>query len=307
MPGFDHELQVRLFHNRPELAPAMLRDTIGFPVPDYAHAELGCTDHTKLKPVPFKSDDVVVLYDREGAKVMAIIAEVQQKKDHDKPYTWPLYVATVREILRCPVRLMVVCPDSGTEEWARTPIEFEAGGAAFAPAVLGPSNTPVIDDIDRARRLPELSVLSATAHGDNPAVLKAAESALDALPEHTRLIYYDFIESKLSAAARQKWEELMTTGTYEWQSDFARKYVSQGRAEGLAEGLAEGREEGRLQGQVAGLIKGERAALLRILHARGVPVSDSARDRIIQCVNLAHLESWIDRAVAVTDADELFE
>ncbi|WP_116244005.1 hypothetical protein [Nocardiopsis sp. FIRDI 009] len=299
MPGFDHELQVRLFQNNPELAPAVLRDTIGFPVPDFARAEIGCTDHTKLKPVPFRSDDVIVLHDHDGAKVLAIIAEVQQKKDQDKPYTWPLYVATVREMLRCPVRLMVVCPDRNTEVWARTPVEFEAGGTAFAPAVLGPSNTPVVDDVDQARRLPELSVLSVAAHGDDPAVLKAAEAALDALPEHTRLVYYDFIESKLSAAARQKWEELMATGTYEWQSDFARKYVGQGREEGL--------KEGRIEGQVVGRIEGERKALLRVLRVRDVPVSDSARDRIERCADLTELESWLDRAVTVTDADQLFD
>ena len=41
MPGFDHELQVRLFHNQPELAPLMLSDTIGFPVPDFARKYVG--------------------------------------------------------------------------------------------------------------------------------------------------------------------------------------------------------------------------------------------------------------------------
>jgi hypothetical protein len=292
MPGFDHELQVRLFQNRPELAPRMLRDTLGFPVPDFARAELGCTDHTKLKT--FKSDKVVVLYDHDGAKVLAILSEVQQKKDHDKPYTWPLYLATVREQLRCPVRLMVVCPDAATEQWARTPIELETGGAVLRPAVLGPSNTPVVDDIDRARRLPELAVLSAAAHGDNPAVLKAAESALDDLPEHTRLIYYDFIESKLSASARLMWEELMATGTYEWQSDFARKYVGQGIEQGREEGLEEGLAKAR-------------SHILRLLEAHGIPVDASARSRIEECSDLELLDTWFTRAITAKSTDELFD
>ncbi|WP_026116224.1 hypothetical protein [Nocardiopsis valliformis] len=303
MPGFDHELQVRLLQNRPSLVPLMLRDTLGFPVPDFARAELGCGDHTKLKPTPFKSDNVVVLYDHDGRKLLAILSEVQQKKDNDKPYTWPLYLATVREQLRCPVRLMVVCPDVATERWARRPIELETGGAVLRPAVLGPSNTPVIDDIDRAKRLPELAVLSAATHGDNPAVLKAAESALDDLPEHTRLIYYDFIESKLSASARLMWEELMATGTYEWQSDFARKYVGQGRAEGRAQGLAEGREEGREEG----LTQGKREALLQLLDVLAVSVGADARQRIEECTDSDQLDGWIAKAVKVTDADELFD
>ncbi|GHC71278.1 hypothetical protein GCM10007079_03510 [Nocardiopsis terrae] len=295
MPGFDHELQVRLFQKQPALAPLMLRDTIGFPVPDFARAELGCGDHTKLTPQSFKSDKVVVLYDHDCTKVLAIITEVQQKVDEDKPYTWPLYLATVREELRCPVRLMVVCPDNRTERWARTPIELETGGAVLRPAVLGPSNTPVVDDIDRAKRLPKLAVLSAAAHGDNPAVLKAAESALDGLPEHTRLVYYDFIESKLSAAARLMWEELMATGTYEWQSDFARKYVGQGREEGL--------EEGR----EAGLVQGKREALLRLLDVLPVSVGPDARRRIEECADSDRLDTWITRAVGVKHTDELFD
>lgn len=295
MPGFDHELQVRLFQRQPELAPLMLRDTIGFPVPYFARAELGCGDHTKLTPQSFKSDKVVVLYDHDCTKVLAIITEVQQKVDEDKPYTWPLYLATVREELRCPVRLMVVCPDSRTERWARTPIELETGGTVLRPAVLGPSNTPVVDDIDRAKRLPELAVLSAAAHGDNPAVLKAAESALDDLPEHTRLIYYDFIESKLSAAARLMWEELMATGTYEWQSDFARKYVGQGREEGLAEGREEGLAQARREG------------VLRLLEAHEVPVDPSVRSRIAECSDLEQLDTWFTRAISAKSTDELFD
>ena len=34
---------------------------------------------------------------------------------------------------------------------------------------------------------------------------------------------------------------------YEYQSDFARRYVAQGRAEGRAEGKAEGKAEGRVE------------------------------------------------------------
>lgn len=269
------------------------------PFPTSPALELGCGDHTKLKPTPFKSDNVVVLYDHDGNKLLAILSEVQQKRDNDKPYTWPLYLATVREQLRCPVRLMVVCPDVTTERWARRPIELETGGAVLRPAVLGPSNTPIVDDIDRAKRLPELAVLSAAAHGDNPAVLKAAESALDDLPEHTRLIYYDFIESKLSASARLMWEELMATGTYEWQSDFARKYVGQGREEGLKEGRAEGREEG--------LAQGKREALLRLLEAHEVSVDASARSRIEECSDLDQLDTWFSRAISAKSTDELFD
>ena len=287
MPSFDHELQVRLFHNHPDLAPRMLRDTVGFPVPHYARAELGCSDHTKLKPTPFKSDNVVVLYDETGARKLAIITEVQLRKADDKPYSWPLYAATVWQIVKCPVKVMVLCPDAATERWARTPITFEFEGATLTPAVIGPSNTPEIKDPDQARELPELAVLSAAAHGDKAEVLKAAEAALDSVPEDTRLIYNDFILSKLNVAARRMWEDLMTTGTYEWQSDFARKYVSQGRE--------------------LGLVEKQREDILRLLDGRGIAVSPDDRVRINACDDLDQLETWFNRAITATSVDEVFD
>ena len=52
---------------------------------------------------------------------------------------------------------------------------------------------------------------------------------------------------------------------YEYQSDFAKKYVAQGRAEGRVEGRVEG----------------EAQALLTVLQARGIAVPDTARERIL--------------------------
>ena len=98
----------------------------------------------------------------------------------------------------------------------------------------------------------------------------------------------------------------MATGTYEWQSDFARKYVGQGREEGRAQGLAEGREEGREEGLEAGLAKGKREDILRLLEAHGVPVDTSARRRIEECTDLEQLDTWFGRAIKAETTDELF-
>lgn len=78
----------------------------------------------------------------------------------------------------------------------------------------------------------------------------------------------------------------METGTYEYQSDFARKYV------------AEGREEGRAEG--------ETKALLAVLSARGIDVSDDARERISNCADIEQIEAWIRLAVTVDSTDALF-
>ncbi|WP_194833421.1 hypothetical protein [Nocardia sp. XZ_19_369] len=86
----------------------------------------------------------------------------------------------------------------------------------------------------------------------------------------------------------------MTTG-YEYQSDFARKYVDEGRAEGRVEGQAEGRAS-----EAARMV-------LTVLDARGISVSDEIRTRVSRCADVDQLETWVRRAVLVDTADELFD
>lgn len=86
----------------------------------------------------------------------------------------------------------------------------------------------------------------------------------------------------------------MASGNYEYQSEFAKKYVAQGRAEGKAEGKAEGEAKGKTD------------ALLHILSARKLPVTDAQRARILACTDLPTLDRWIERAVLTSSAVEVF-
>ncbi|MGH3709310.1 MAG: hypothetical protein ACRDRQ_14680, partial [Pseudonocardiaceae bacterium] len=81
----------------------------------------------------------------------------------------------------------------------------------------------------------------------------------------------------------------MTT-SYEYQSDFARRYFSQGRTEGRAEGEA----------------RGEAKAVLAFLDARGITVSDDVRARIAACTDLDQLDTWVRRAATATTSQDLF-
>lgn len=78
----------------------------------------------------------------------------------------------------------------------------------------------------------------------------------------------------------------MAAGTYEYRSDFARRYVGQGRAEGNAEG--------------------EARALLAVLDARGISVPEDARTRITSCTDLDQLDTWVRRAVTADSVQDLF-
>ncbi len=73
---------------------------------------------------------------------------------------------------------------------------------------------------------------------------------------------------------------------YEYQSDFARKYVAQGRDEGRAE------EAARL--------------LLMALDARGITIADTTRAEIDRCTDLDQLESWARKAITAESENEVF-
>jgi hypothetical protein len=87
----------------------------------------------------------------------------------------------------------------------------------------------------------ELAVLSAIEHGQSEDIPLAARIASTAIvasaaidAERSRL-YLDLILISLSEYAPKAFEATMNSLGYEYQSDFARRYVAQGKAEGKAQ------------------------------------------------------------------------
>lgn len=66
------------------------------------------------------------------------------------------------------------------------------------------------------------------------------------------------------------------------------------------------REEGRQQGRAEGEVKGKAQAVLAVLEARGLQVSDEQRARVLSCTNLDELERWVRKAVTAKTAGALF-
>jgi hypothetical protein len=77
---------------------------------------------------------------------------------------------------------------------------------------------------------------------------------------------------------------MMTTSEYE--KTFVEKIHDQGIAEGEARGKAE--------------------AILRLLDARGLALSEEQRDQIGSCTDAARLDLWFDRAITAGTAAEVF-
>jgi len=273
-----------MFRQRPSLAAELLADRLGMELPGFDQSTVEAGDFTVLTPTEYRADAVVVL-SAAGAAVWAVVVEVQLRPDPGKRWSWPVYVATLRGRLRCPTVLLVVCVDAVTAAWCATPIEL-GPGATVTPMVLGPDRVPVVTDAEYAGRVPEVAVLSALAHGGDPKrsmVLDALLSALAVVDPPCAELYCDLVLAALPEAARRYLEGLMAAGTYEYQSDFARRYFSRGKTEGKV------------------------TAVLAVLDARGIDVPPDVRTRIAECCDLDRLDTWVRRAATADTAHDLFD
>ena len=74
----------------------------------------------------------------------------------------------------------------------------------------------------------------------------------------------------------------MQARNYEYQSDFARKYFYEGKAEGEAK------------------------LLLRFLRRKGFVVDAATEARVTGCKDTEQLNTWADRILTATSLDEVF-
>lgn len=288
-----HEALVELFRIRPAFAAELLALVLRDRVPASDHVRLAPTDLGELVPTEYRADGVVLLggpaepSDRDPPD-LAVVVEVQLRRAQRKRRAWVAYAGGVHGRFGCPVAVLVVCTDDATARWCAEPIRY-GPGAVLVPSVIGPGVIPLVTDPAAAGESPELTVLSALAHGAGPAgrpVLDALAGVLADVEDDRLALYSDLVLAVLPAAARSYLEALMTTKLREYQSDFVRKYVHQGRAEGRAEAKVD--------------------AVLAVLDARGLAVDHGDRARITATTDLELLDTWVRRAVVVGSAAELF-
>jgi hypothetical protein len=298
-----HEILVDLFKNRPSLAAEILAEVLGVPIPPYAQARLVSTELNEIQPAEYRADAVIVLLDGD-TPVRVIIVEVQLAPDPGKRFSWPAYVSVARATHRCPADLLVVAPDPGVAGWCAEPIELGVPGFVLRAPVLRPAAVPVVTDPEEAARSPELGVLSVMAHGGTEQGVSIASALLPAFRDldlDRAVLYYDLVYNSLNETARRSLEAMMKG--YEYQSDFARKYVAQGRAEGIVEGRAEGRVEGRTEGRTEEAAR----ALLTVLRARGITVPEAFRERILAEKDPERLERWLEKAAVAASVGAVLD
>jgi hypothetical protein len=305
MPSFLHEALVELFRSQPLLAVELLSDRFRFDVPGHEQVVLSSGELTEVTPSDFRADAVVMLHSAQGQPVLGVVVEVQLGPDKRKRWSWPSYLISLRTRFRCDVVLLVVCPTPAMAAWCATPIRAGHPGWTLTPLVLGPDRVPVVTDPDLARQHPQQAMLSAIAHSEHAErdrIFHALITALDNVDLDHATRYTDLVLSALPQAARDHLEALMTAGTYEYKSDFARRYFHQGLTEGRAEGLTEGRAEGLTEGRAEGEVR----ALLAILNTRGISIPQDVHTRITTCTDLDELDTLIRRALTATTIQDLF-
>ena len=287
MPSMAHEILVDLFKNRPSLAAEILVEVLGLSLPDYTEARIASADLTEIQPAEYRADIVVILF-HDGNPVRVVIVEVQLAADPKKRLSWPAYVTVARAVHGCPAALLVVAPEPAVAGWCAEPIETGVPGFVLRPPVLHRTAVPVVTDPEEAARRPELGVLSAIAHGETEQGATIAAAVLPAIRElddERVKLYYDLVYNSLNEAARRALEGIMKG--YEYQSDFAKKYVAQGRAEGRAEAAARN--------------------VLTVLQTRGLAVPEAARERILSQKDPERLERWLKKAVVAASIDAVLD
>jgi hypothetical protein len=277
-----HECLVDLFKNRPSLGAELLAEVLGIALPSYTDARLISIDLTEIRPAEYRADVVVLLLDGD-IPIWVLIVEVQLGIAPRKRFTWPDYTMGARAAHSCPVGLLVVAPDPVVAAWCAEPIETGIPGFVLHPPVLGRDAIPVVTSPDEAARRPELAVLSAMAHGEGEqgaAIAAAVLPAIRELDDEKAKFYGDLVLSCLNEAARKALETMMKG--YEYQSDFAKKYVAQGRQEG------------------------ELNLLLRQLRARFGELPAAAVTRI-EAADIAEIERWGERVLSARTLAEVLD
>ncbi|WAS96110.1 hypothetical protein [Nannocystis punicea] len=317
MPSLPHTVLLELLRRAPPLVVTLLREGCAAPLPRFAGAQVVECEFADIDPAEVRADLVLTLTGKGGRPALAIVVEAQLRRDPAKRWVWPVYLASLRRRLQCPVRLLVLTTRPAVARWCSRPIDMGDGRWVLVPDVLGPEQIPQITRAGAARREPELAVLSVLAHGRGPravAIGRAALAGVTMLDSARRPLYTDLVRFFLGAAARAELgvdamqplsdEEMLRPYLYLYRrSIFGQLMAPLHRARREArQAEARATVRGHRDGELAGLHE----ALLAILDARSIALTATQRRTITSCRRRAQLLRWVQRAATVTSTRELF-
>ncbi|MFW5416087.1 hypothetical protein J0910_05635 [Nocardiopsis sp. CNT-189] len=280
---------MQLFKDCPAFAPQLLSECLGVELPEFDQAVLQCADLGEVVPVERRADAVVGLLDtaliarieKHDKTEMLIVVEVQNEFVEEKVYRWAEYCGVSADRSRCPVALLVLCPDQDDAD--RYDRWFELGpGFRLKPQVLGPDRLPVMASPEDVARSPELAVLAFAAHPEAPGAVKTLVEGLERIDPHDAAKYTEYTLTLLDGKVRDELEETATMSPVRYRSEYTDRFVEEGQEKGLREGL------------------------FLVLESRGIALSAEDRRRIEACRDQGEIKRWYARALAASTAEELF-
>ncbi|HWN67242.1 MAG TPA: hypothetical protein VNM90_06355 [Haliangium sp.] len=288
MPTMTHQALASLFRDKPKLGMYLFEASTKEPLPIGATVESYTTQFTDLHPPEYSADAAYLI--KNGDDVQdAVVVEVQLAPKPEKRASWLQYVATAHRKLLRPVTVMVLAVTEEMARWCEEAYGYDRVGNTFRPLVIGPSAIPRITDLEQAKALPELAVLSVAAHGHEPDAEKIgipAALACETLDSPFGPRYADCIYEWLNQSARRALEEhYMKTHHYEFQSEWARRAAAEGRKEGLKEG--------------------QQKVLSKLLGRKFGELPDWAQQRL-RAASDADIERWIERVLVAGTLDDVF-
>jgi hypothetical protein len=326
MPGAPHEILIMALRERPALLATLLERLEGKPAP----AALRVVDSAlRFADVKDVRPDLVLT----APELPWVVLEVQHAVDEVKQRRWPLVAAVLLDEHRAMGELVVLTTQRRVARWAARAVRWV--GRLGTRLSLTPLVLRV--DLDAAERLlsepePELALVAAWALGPKhgPRARRLAQRALERtaglaepvreqqirailqllgvrLREHLQAMWLKDLDKVPQSKSYRAFVQAISSAV---EARAVAEGLAKGKAEGLAkgkaEGLAKGKAEGLAKGKAEGLAKGKAEAVLAVLEARGLAISDEERARLLGCTDLDALERWVRKAVTVKTAAALF-
>jgi hypothetical protein len=296
MPSVQHESPIEIIRRHARLSAELVRRAtpIRLPGDDQVNVTIVSADASNVIPAQFTADMVTLIADKvTGHPLLLVVIEPQGRGEKDKRFSWPAYLANLREAHQCDSAvLIVICWDESEARACRTAIPLGHPGFTLVPIVISPGSAPSTDGAS-----PWLVILCAAIRAISMEADDARRAALDAIRATEADGTTDIDRKKLttlilaiaSEEARLELEALMETTEY--KSDFFDRVEAIGEARGEARGQA----------------RGEARSLIIVLEARGLDLTSQQHDLVTTCTDTDQLELWLNRAVAATSTDDVFK
>lgn len=296
MPGAAHETLVEVIRSNPACFDALL-EALGHP-PTPPGLTVADSAVRLVDPLEVRPD---ILFAKGKKRGPWRVVELQRDDDDGKQRRWLVTAAALFDQRAEMGDIFVVAHTRATARWAATV------AAAVGPLGTRLSLEPVVIELTRdvAERLlatgrPELAVFATWAvhHRHGRGAIRVVERALRAVNAASSGALRDAairaIFNMLDGTLRQAVHKLMI--------DFSK--IPEGPVHKYIREKFE--ELGEKRGKKLGEKRGEAEALLRVLAARGFPVSAATRKRVLACDDKHTLDRWIDRAVTATALKDVF-